>query len=123
LSDKAETNLTWGLQKPATGKCVIGMTSDLRTMEILPENIYSRWEQERIENIHDKEAIAEKYGWKMVDTLTEMEIDQRNRELLEGKRQSFFNSEQERRVNRWLKKLLSCADPEARVVQLLKKTP
>ncbi len=92
-------------------------------MEILPENLYSLWEKERIENIHDKEAIAEKYGWRMVESLTELEIDQRNRELRERKRQDFFNSEQERRVNHWLKRVLSHSNPEARVVQLLKKTP
>lgn len=90
---------------------------------MIPESICSRWEKERIENIHDKQAIAEKYGWQMVDPLIEMEIDQRNRELMDGKRKSFFNSEHEKRVNRWLKTLLSRSDPESGVVQLLKKTP
>ncbi len=90
---------------------------------MIPESIRSRWEEERIENIHDKQAIAEKYGWRMVDPLTELEIDQRNRELRERKREDFFNSERERRVNRWLKRVLFHSNPEARVVQLLKKTP
>jgi len=90
---------------------------------MIPESVCSRWEKERIENIHDKQAIAAKYGWKMVDRLTEMEIDQRNREIMEGERKDFFNSDQEKKVNRWLKKLLSRSAPESRVVRLLKKTP
>ncbi|MFX0197784.1 MAG: hypothetical protein ACFFCW_16815 [Candidatus Hodarchaeota archaeon] len=90
---------------------------------MIPESIRSRWEKERIENIHDKQAIAEKYGWRMVDCLVELEIAQRKRELLAGTRKSFFNSEQEKRANRWLKKVLSSSDPESRVVRLLRETP
>jgi hypothetical protein len=90
---------------------------------MIPENIRSRWERERIENIHDSQTIAEKYGWRMVGPLIEMEIAQRKRELQEGTRKGFFNSEQEERANRWLKKVLSSSDPESRIVRLLRETP
>lgn len=90
---------------------------------MIPQNIRSRWERERIENIHDSETIAEKYGWRMVGPLIEMEIAQRKRELQEGTRERFFNSEQEERANRWLKKVLSSSDPESRIVRLLRETP
>lgn len=90
---------------------------------MIPEGVRSRWEKERIENIHDSQTIAEKFGWRMVRPLIEMEIDRRNRELQEGSRKSFFNSEQEERANRWLKRVLSSSDPESRIVQLLKETP
>ncbi len=90
---------------------------------MIPKSIYARWRQERITNIHNKEAIAEKYGWKMVETVTEMEIDQRNREVLDGKRRSFFNSEEEKRANRWLKRLFSHSDSDSKIVRLLNKTP
>ena len=90
---------------------------------MVPEVIHSRWEEERIENIHNKQAVAEKYGWKMVDPLIEMEIAQRNRELKEGKRTDFFNSEREKKANRFLKRLFARISPESRFVQLLKRTP
>ncbi len=90
---------------------------------MIPESVNSRWEKERIENIHDSQAIADKFGWRMVRPLIEMEIAQRKRELQEGTRKSFFNSEQEKRVNRWLKKVLSSSDPESAVVRLLRETP
>jgi hypothetical protein len=90
---------------------------------MIPESIRSRWERERIENIHDSQTIAEKYGWRMVGPLIEMEIAQRKRELQEGTRERFFNSEQEERANRWLKKVLSSSDPESRIVRLLRETP
>ncbi|UCC17323.1 MAG: hypothetical protein JSU58_01915 [Dehalococcoidales bacterium] len=45
---------------------------------MIPKVIHSRWESERIENIHDKQSVAERYGWQMVDPLIEMEIDRRN---------------------------------------------
>jgi hypothetical protein len=73
------------------------------------ESIRSRWEKQMIENIHDKEAIAEKYGWQMVNPLIEMEIAQRKRKLQEDKPRSFSNSEQKKRVNRWLKRF--CLTP------------
>jgi hypothetical protein len=90
---------------------------------MIPESVRSRWEEERVENIHDSQAIAEKFGWRMVRPLIEMEIDRRKRELQEGTRKSFFNSEQEKRANRWLKKVLSSSDPESTVVCLLSETP
>lgn len=90
---------------------------------MIPKSIHSCWEKERIENIHDKQAVAEKYGWQMVDPLIEMEIDRRNWELRAGKRKDFFNSEREKKANRFLKRLLSRSNPESEFVQLLKKTP
>jgi hypothetical protein len=90
---------------------------------MIPESVLSRWEKERVGNIHDKQAIAENYGWRMVDAVIELEIAQRKRELHEGRRKSFFNSEQEKRANRWLKRILSSADPDSRVVRLLRETP
>ncbi len=90
---------------------------------MIPESIRSRWEKERIGNIHDSQTIAEKYGWRMVSPLIEMEIARRKRELQEGTRRSFFNSEQEKRANRWLKRVLSSSDPESTVVRLLSETP
>jgi hypothetical protein len=90
---------------------------------MIPESIRSRWEEERIENMHDSQTIADKFGWRMVRPLIEMEIAQRKRELQEGKRKNFFNSEQERRANRWLKRMLSSSDPESAVVRLLSETP
>jgi hypothetical protein len=89
----------------------------------LPEDLYRRWEQERIDNIHDKQAIAERFGWKLVDHFTEMEIDRRNREIMEGTRSDFFNSNGEKEANRWLKALLSEANGESTIMRLLKKTP
>jgi hypothetical protein len=90
---------------------------------MIPESIHSRWQEERIENIHDSQTIAERFGWRMVPPLIEMEIAQRKRELQEGTRKSFFNSEQEKRANRWLKRMLSSSDPESRIVRLLSETP
>jgi hypothetical protein len=90
---------------------------------MIPESVRSRWEKERIENIHDSQAIADKFGWRMVRPLIQMEIARRKRELQEGTRKSFFNSEQERRANRWLKKVLSSSDPESAAVRLLSETP
>lgn len=90
---------------------------------MIPETVRSRWEEERIENIHDSEAIAEKYGWRMIGPLMELEIDRRQWELQEGVRENFFNSDQEKRMNRWLKKVVSHSDPESAIVRLLKKTP
>jgi hypothetical protein len=90
---------------------------------MIPESIRSRWEEERVENIHDSQTIADKFGWRMVRPLIEMEIDRRKRELQEGTRKSFFNSEQEKRANRWLKRVLSSSDPESAVVRLLSETP
>lgn len=90
---------------------------------MIPQSTHGRWEKERIENIHDKQAVAEKYGWQMVDPLIEMEIDRRNSELREGKRKDFFNSEREKKANRFLKRVSSRSSPESRFVQLLKKTP
>jgi len=95
----------------------------VRGLDMIPESIRSRWQKERIENIHDSQAIAHKFGWRMVRPLIQMEIDQRKRELQEGIRKSFFNSEQEKRANRWLKRVLSSSDPESRVVRLLSETP
>lgn len=90
---------------------------------MIPETVRSRWEKDRIENIHDSEAIAEKYGWRMVGLLMELEIDRRKRELQDGVRENFFNSDQEKIMNRWLKKIVSHSDPESGIVRLLKKTP
>jgi hypothetical protein len=90
---------------------------------MIPESVRSRWEEERVENIHDSQAIAEKFGWRMVRPMIELEIDRRKRELQEGSRKSFFNSEQEKRANRWLKRVLSSSDPESAVVRLLSETP
>ena len=90
---------------------------------MIPKTIQTRWEKERIENIHNKQGVAEKYGWHMVDPLIEMEIDRRNWELREGKRKDFFNSEQEKKANRFLKKLSSRLNPESRFIQILKETP
>lgn len=90
---------------------------------MIPDSVRNRWEKERIKNIHDSQAIGEKYGWKLVSVVVEMEIDKRKRELQEGKRESFFNSNEEKRMNRWLKKVLSRSDPGSQVVQLLSKTP
>jgi hypothetical protein len=90
---------------------------------MIPKVIHGHWEKERIENIHDKLAVAERYGWNMVDPLIEMEIDRRKREIEEGKRRDFFNSEREKKANRFLKRLFSRNSPESRFVRLLKKTP
>jgi hypothetical protein len=90
---------------------------------MIPESVRSRWEEERIENIHDSQAIAERFGWRMVRPLIEMEIARRKRELQEGARERFFNSEHEKRANRWLKRVLSSSDPESAVVRLLSETP
>ena len=90
---------------------------------MIPERIRSRWEKERIENIHDSQTIADKFGWRMVRPLIEMEVARRKRVLQEGRRESFFNSEQEKRANRWLKKVISSSDPESAVVRLLSETP
>jgi len=90
---------------------------------MIPESVRSRWEEERVENIHDSQAIAGKFGWRMVRPLVEIEINRRKRELQEGTRKSFFNSEQEKRANRWLKRVLSSSDPESPVVRLLSETP
>jgi hypothetical protein len=90
---------------------------------MISERIHSRWEKERVENIHDKQAIAEKYGWQRVDLVIEMEIDERKRELEAGRRRDFFNSEKEKKANRFLKKLLSRFNSEARIVQVLRRTP
>ena len=89
----------------------------------VPEDMCRRWEEERIDNIHDKQAIAERFGWRLVDHLIEMEIDLRNQEIMEGTRISFFNSYDEEEANRWLKALLSEADGESTIIRLLKKTP
>jgi len=59
----------------------------------------------------------------MVDGVIELEIAQRKRELQEGRRKSFVNPEQEKRANRWLKRILWSADPDSRVVRLLRETP
>ena len=91
--------------------------------DTIPEDILRRWEEERIDNIHDKRTIAERYGWRLVDHLTEMEIDRRNREITEGTRRDFFNSHGEKEANRWLKALLSEANGESSIIRLLKKTP
>ncbi|NIO05932.1 MAG: hypothetical protein GTO13_20120 [Proteobacteria bacterium] len=90
---------------------------------MIPKSIRSRWEEERVENIHDSQTIAEKFGWRMVRPLIELEIHQRKRELQEGTRKSFFNSEHEKRANRWLKRMLSSSDPESAAVRLLSETP
>jgi hypothetical protein len=90
---------------------------------MIPKGIQSRWESERIENIHDKQSVAERYGWQMVDPLIEMEIDRRNWELSVGKRREFFNSEREKEANRFLKRLMSRSNSESRFGQVLKKTP
>jgi len=90
---------------------------------MIPKSVRSRWEKERIENIHDSQAIADKFGWRMVRPLIEMEIARRKRELQEGSRKNFFNSEQEKRANRWLKKVLPSSDPESAIVRLLSETP
>jgi hypothetical protein len=103
---------TGGFQKPACKGDV----------EMIQESIRSHWEKERIENIHDSQTVAEKYGWRMVGPLIEMEIARRKRELQEGTRRSFFNSEREKRANRWLKKVVSSSDPESRIVRLLRET-
>jgi hypothetical protein len=90
---------------------------------MIPKSVRSRWEEERVENIHDSQTIADKFGWRMVRPLIEMEIARRKRELQRGSRKSFFNSEQEKRANRWLKRVLSSSDPESAVVRLLSETP
>jgi len=59
----------------------------------------------------------------VVDALIELEIRQRKQELQDGTRQSFFNSDQEERANRWLKKVLSHSNPTSPLVRLLKETP
>jgi hypothetical protein len=92
-------------------------------LDRIPESVCGRWEEERIENIHDSQTIADKFGWRMVRPLIEMEIARRKRELQKGTRKSFFNSEQEKRANRWLKRVLSSSDPESAVVRLLSETP
>jgi hypothetical protein len=103
----------------------LGSSESLVVMgaDMIPESIRSCWEEERIENMHDSQTIADKFGWRMVRPLIEMEIAQRKRELQEGTRKSFFNSEQERRANRWLKRVLFSSDPESVVVRLLSETP
>jgi len=104
----------------------VSRTSENRRFErqnTVPEDIYRRWEEERIDNIHDKQAIAERFGWRLVDHLIEMEIDRRNREINEGTRWIFFNSYDEKEANRWLKALLSEANGESTIIRLLKKTP
>ncbi|NIM99305.1 MAG: hypothetical protein GTO24_14875 [candidate division Zixibacteria bacterium] len=90
---------------------------------MISKSIHDQWEKERIENIHDKQSVAERYGWQMVDPLIEMEIDRRNWELREGKRNDFFNSQHEKKANRFLKSLLSSSNSESRFGQLLRKTP
>lgn len=90
---------------------------------MIPESIHRAWEEHRIENIHDKQAVADKYGWNLVDPLIELEIDRRNRELEVGEREDFFNSEGEKKANRFLKRLLARSDPDSRIVRALKKTP
>ena len=92
-------------------------------MAAIPEDIHHRWKKERIQNIHDSEAIAQRYGWHVVEALIELEIRQRKQELQDGTRQSFFNSDQEERANRWLKKVLSHSNPTSPLVRLLKETP
>jgi len=94
-----------------------------QSRKAVPEDMCRRWEEERIDNIHDKQAIAERFGWNLVDHFTEMEIDQRNREIMEGARKDFFNSHGEKEANRWLKALLSESDGESTIIRLLKKTP
>jgi len=77
----------------------------VRRAAIIPEGVRSRREKARIENIHGSQGIAEKYEWKVMDLLIEMEIGQRKRELQDGTKKSYFSSDQEKRMNRWLKKV------------------